>query len=88
MYSVVTLKYVYPAGSGFGAEEKPLRANKRLSIEHAQRSYGGTYIINLSGIVLFYLLSVSFNLTTFYSTCSSQFICISFNIVIVITKIF
>jgi hypothetical protein len=88
MYSVVTLKYVYPAGSGFGAEEKPLRANKRLSIEHAQRSYGGTYIINLSGIVLFYLLSVSFNRTTFYSTCSSQFICIGFNIVIVSTKIF
>ena len=48
IYSVATLKYVYPAGSGFGAEEKPLRANKRLSIEHAQRSRGGTYITNLT----------------------------------------
>ena len=37
MYSVATLKYVYPAGSGFGAGEKPLRANEQLSIEHAQR---------------------------------------------------
>ena len=77
------LKYVYPAGSGFGAEEKPLQANERLSIEHAQRSRGWTYIscsltvcylyLNKRGIVLFYLLSVSFNRTTFYSTCSSQF---------------
>ena len=35
----------YPAGSGFRAEEKPLRANERPSIEHARRSRDGKSLI-------------------------------------------
>ena len=34
-----------PAGSCFWAEEKPLRANERLSIEHARRSRDGKSLI-------------------------------------------
>jgi hypothetical protein len=43
--SSLELDWKYPAGSGFWAEEKPLRVNKRPSIEHARRSRDGKSLI-------------------------------------------